>query len=101
MPENVPAGLETGNVVPGTTPERVVGEGYLTCDFCECKLTKRGEVYQMSQKAKTLRDADETHEKTIAKRDEEIARLNGEVAARDREIAALKSSVTPSKPKFL
>ena len=103
MADNVPPGLETGNNsgVPATEPARVVGEGYLTCDFCECKLTKRGEVYQMSPKSKAFRDADESHEKAIAQRDEEIARLNSDVAAKDREITALKSSVTPSKVKMM
>jgi len=100
MPDEIP-GLETNNL-PASQPPRVVGEGYLTCDFCECKLTQRGEVYQMSTKAKQIRDEADSHEKAIAKRDEEIARLNQENAEKDRTIVALQSSVTgPKKEKFL
>jgi hypothetical protein len=98
MPEPVPPQLATDNA-PAPLPPRVVGEGYLTCDFCECKLTQRGEVYQVSDKARVMRDEKETHGKALAQRDEEIARLRSEITAKDAEIATLKGS--ERKEKFL
>jgi hypothetical protein len=94
-----PPQLETENI-PANMPPRVVGEGYLQCDFCECRLTKRGEVYQMSDKAKVYRDEKETNAKTLTVRDEEIARLHSEISAKDAQIAALTNSPS-SKKRFL
>jgi hypothetical protein len=107
MPEEtvvIPPQLNTGDDFHGAAalPPRVVGEGYLTCDFCECKLTKRGEVYQMSPKAKIMRDEKETNEKALAQRDEEITRLHAEITQKDAEISALRGSAnTPARAKFI
>jgi hypothetical protein len=75
---------------------RVAGSGYLQCDFCDCKLTKTGEVYQVSDKARDFRDDKEKHAKQITKLDEEIVALRSQITAKDAEIATLKG--TPSVP---
>jgi len=97
---STPPALSTGNE-PAPTPAapapRVPGTGYLECDFCHCKLTKSGEVYQVSEEARTFRDEKEKHLKAIEKKDEEITALNAKLAAKDAEIAALKGS--PSERK--
>jgi len=92
---NLPPQLETANApepVPGITPPRAVGEGYLQCDFCECKLTKLGEVYQVSAKAREYRDANEKHAKQVEKLQEEISRLQEEIRVKQSEIARLTPS---------
>lgn len=77
---------------PAVAPPRIAGTGYLECDFCHCKLTKTGEVYQVSEEARNFRDEKEKHLKASTKQDEEIARLISLVAAKDAEIAQLKGS---------
>lgn len=87
---------------PAPAAPRVAGSGYLQCDFCDCKLTKTGEVYQVSDKARDFRDDKEKHAKAIAKLDEEITSLRAQLTAKDAEIAALKGSpAQPGKSKFL
>jgi DNA repair exonuclease SbcCD ATPase subunit len=89
--------LETGND-PSPSPSAAVPSvrtGYLKCDFCECKLTQTGEVYNVSEKARGFRDQNEKHVKELAQRDEEITRLRQEISAKDAEIAALRGSATP------
>jgi hypothetical protein len=89
--------------LPAPAPPRVSGSGYLECDFCRCKLTKTGEVYQVSDVARDFRDDKEKHAKQIAKLDEEITVLRAQIAAKDAEIAQLKGSPgqQPAKQKFL
>lgn len=84
---------------PAPAPPRVAGTGYLECDFCHCKLTKTGEVYQVSEQAREFRDEKEKHIKAVAKLDEEIAALRATIAERDKEIAALKGSPVRSSSK--
>jgi len=87
---------------PAPAPARVAGTGYLECDFCHCKLTKIGEVYQVSDQAREFRDQKEKHVKAIAKLDEDISALRSQLAAKDAEIAQLKGSpATKGKAKFL
>jgi len=88
---------------PAPLPPRVAGSGYLECDFCHCKLTKLGEVYQVSDIARDFRDGKEKHAKQIAKLDEEITALRSQITAKDAEIARLKGSPgnSPAKQKFL
>jgi len=94
---------EPPDTPPAPSPARVPGTGYLQCDFCECKLTKTGEVYQVSEKAREFRDEGEKHRKAMQKADEEITALKSQLAAKDAEIAALKGSASPAtgKQKFL
>ena len=82
---------------PAPAPPRVAGSGYLECDFCHCKLTKTGEVYQVSEQAREFRDEKEKHIKAVAKLDEEITALRAQITAKDAEIAALKGSPTTGK----
>lgn len=87
---------------PAPAPSRVAGSGYLECDFCHCKLTKLGEVYQVSEQAREFRDEKEKHSKAIAKLDEEITNLRAQITAKDAEIATLKgSTATRGKQKFI
>jgi hypothetical protein len=75
---------------------------YLECDFCHCKLTRTGEVYQVSEQAREFRDEKEKHGKAVIKLDEEIVNLRVQIAAKDSEIAALKGSgTTQKKTSFL
>jgi hypothetical protein len=83
--------------VPAPAPPRVAGTGYLECDFCHCKLTKTGEVYQVSEQAREFRDQGEKHRKAIEKLDEQIADMQKQVAAKDAEIATLKGSPAPKR----
>lgn len=92
---STPPPLRTDDPPPATAPTpapRTPGTGYLECDFCHCKLTKTGEVYQVSEEARTFRDEGEKHRKQIAKLDEEITELRRQITAKDAEIAALKPS---------
>lgn len=82
---------------PAPAPPRVAGSGYLECDFCHCKLTKTGEVYQVSETAREFRDEKEKHLKHSAKMDEELAALRSQITAKEAEISALKGS--PVAPK--
>lgn len=79
---------------PAPQPPRVSGTGYLECDFCHCKLTKTGEVYQVSNEAREFRDQNEKHRKAVEKHDEEIAALRAQITAKDAEIAQLKNIPT-------
>lgn len=60
----------------------------VTCEFCECKLTRRGQVIDISSKAKELRrlqDRIDKLEATSAEQAETITRL-------ERELAEAKAS---------
>ena len=87
---------------PAPAPARVSGSDYLECDFCHCKLTKLGEVYQVSEVARDFRDEKEKHAKQTAKQDEEITNLRAQITALNAEVAALKgSTATRGKQHFL
>jgi hypothetical protein len=93
MLETPPAPLRTNEPDPvRETPPR-----YLECDFCHCKLTRTGEVYQVSAEAREFRDANEKHKKQVEKLDEEMTKLREQIAAKDAEIAALKGSPAPHR----
>lgn len=47
---------------------------YRTCDFCGCKLTKRGEVMQLGEKAREF----QKHDQAIEDRNARIAALESE-----------------------
>lgn len=101
MSTPVPPILRTDDTPAPSTP-RSPGTGYLECDFCHCKLTRSGEVYQVSEQAREFRDEKEKHGKAIAKLDEEITNLRAQITAKDAEISALKGSVAaPRKERFL
>jgi len=101
MSEPVTPALRTNEPEPAppTPPARQPGTGYLQCDFCDCKLTKTGEVYEVSEKARNFRDDKENHRKAIAKQDEEITNLRAQLTAKDAEIAALKGSPTSERKR--
>jgi hypothetical protein len=82
---------------PAPAPPRSPGSGYLECDFCHCKLTKTGEVYNLSEQARDFRDQKEKSEKALAKLEERITDLQSQIAAKDAEIAALKGSPAPKR----
>jgi len=96
----VPA-LRTNEPEPSLAPAsaRVPGSGYLICDFCECKLTKTGEAYEISEKARNFRDDKEKHGKAVTKLEEEISNLRAQLAAKDAEIATLKGSPTSERKR--
>jgi hypothetical protein len=90
MSTTPPAPLRTSE--PDPPRNEPAGPRYLECDFCHCKLTRTGEVYQVSPEAREFRDANEKHKKQVEKLDEEMAKLREQIAAKDAEIAALKGS---------
>lgn len=88
----VPPELRTEEPPPQPAAPRSPGTGYLQCDFCECKLTKTGEVYAVSEKARDFRDGNEKHRKEVAKLEEQIQQLTSQLTTKDAELAALKGS---------
>lgn len=83
--------------IPVSAPARIPGTGYLQCDFCDCKLTKTGEVYEVSEKARNFRDDKEKHGKAVERLNEQITALQAQVTAKDAEISALKGSPAERK----
>jgi hypothetical protein len=71
-----------GNPNPAPPPTR---HDRLTCEYCECVLTSRGEVLRMSDKAKTFRD----HDDVLIKRDRRIAELEAAIEEHKRQIEKL------------
>jgi hypothetical protein len=69
----------------GNVPPPPARHERLTCEYCECTLTSKGEVLRMSDKAKTFRD----HDDVLIKRDRRIAELETQVEEHKRQIAAL------------
>jgi hypothetical protein len=60
----------------GASPAAITGRSERArCEFCECKLTTRGEVLEFSEKAKKLRKADE-----------HLAELQGTLDTRTQEL---------------
>jgi hypothetical protein len=86
---SVPPPLRTEGDPPPAPPEP---SRYLKCDFCECQLTKNGEVYRVSEKAREYRDEKEKHIKQVAKLDEEIAKLREDLTKKETELAQLRAS---------
>lgn len=75
MPEGDP-------LPPGDDPAR--GPSTLICEFCDCKISRAGEVIKLGAKAKVFRDSDSAIEKlteTVSKRDEQIAQLKSDLEA--------------------
>jgi uncharacterized small protein (DUF1192 family) len=58
----------------------------LICEFCECKISRAGEVIKLGAKAKAFRDSDGAIEK-----------LTDRVAALDAEITTLKSDLEAAR----
>lgn len=58
-----------------------------TCTFCECQLDHNGEYLRLSDRARTLRDQEET-----------IRSLEAEKGKIERELAALKAATQPAAP---
>lgn len=72
----------------------------ILCEFCGSKLTRRGEVLEMSDKAKQLRRLQDTIDKlerTIADKDEQLARLTAENADFRRQMADPETVDQPVK----
>ena len=92
MPENVPSPLRTESdppEPPPRVPARSPGE-YIACEFCQCKLTRTGEVYSLSDTAREYRDAKENHRKEIARLNEDTENLRRTLTAKEAELSALK-----------
>jgi hypothetical protein len=69
---------------PPPTPERTVvvteePRGYIKCDFCECKLTRTGEVIGMSEKARELRDEKERYDRRIAELERQLTEAKSDL----------------------
>ena len=95
----IPPPLATSDPPVAPTARREPGTGYLECDFCHCKLTKTGEVYQVSEEARTFRDSNEKHVKALAKKDEEIVELRSQLTAKDARIAELTGNPVRREPQ--
>ena|SRR5271156_6825646 len=88
---STPPPLRTNETIPD--PVEPQTERYMKCDFCQCGLTRRGEVYSMSDKARDFRDEKERNSKESAKSAEDISALRSTIAEKDAEIAALKKQL--------
>jgi septal ring factor EnvC (AmiA/AmiB activator) len=69
--------------VPDPMPKGDDKPTSVTCEFCECKLTRRGQVIDISEKAKSLRrlqDGNDKHEAKLAEQAERITTLERELA---------------------
>ncbi len=73
----------------------------LTCEFCDCRISKSGEVLKLGAKAKTFRDSESQIEKltdTIAAREATIAELKTDLEAAR---AVKPADVKPARSGFL
>ena len=92
MPENVPSPLNTGEPeITPAPPPRIPGQ-YTRCEFCECKVTRNGEVFEMSEKARGYRDSAEKHRSQVDSLTQQIETLRAEISAKEAEIKALKGT---------
>lgn len=91
MPEGVPAPLRTDEL-PETpiVPARAPGT-YCTCEFCGCQVTRSGEVYAMSDKARGYRDSAESHRSAVASLDTQIEDLKRQLREKETELSALRA----------
>jgi hypothetical protein len=74
---------------PVPTP---AGAKYVKCDFCSCKLTQGGQVYEMSEQAYAFRDQKDTHAKEVKVLNDQIADLK----RANEELQAKLNAATPS-----
>jgi len=72
-------------------PTRPVTRDPVVCGFCESRLTARGEVLRLSDRAKALRDFEDDIEDV--KRD--LADAQAKVAQLERQNAELQAELTP------
>lgn len=88
----------TADPMPNTPAAEHVS---VRCEFCECKLTRKGQVIDISDKAKSLRrlqDGLDKSSQTIETQAAEIARLTSELA--EAKAAARRESDTdPDDPE--
>ena len=75
---------EPGDPLPKGDDER--GPSSLVCEFCECKVSRSGEVIKLGAKAKLFRDSDG-----------QIEKLTDRISALDAEIAALKQDLEAAR----
>ena len=97
MPDEPPQ-LRTGSDPPPPAPSTGADSPYFICDFCKCKITKKGHVLEVSPEARDFRDQKEENRKQVSKLDETITELRAQITAKDAEIATLKNS-QPEKRK--
>ncbi len=88
-------------VIPSPSNVEVVAADYVKCDFCDCKLTTRGHVYEISDKARDFRDGKENHRKEINRLNEQISALNHEISVRDAKIRELMPKDAARSRNFL
>lgn len=67
----------------------------ITCEFCKCKLTQDGEILNMSEDARKMRDASDEHAKAIKALETEKKNLEGTVETLRAEIEDLKNRPAP------
>lgn len=84
---------------PAPTPvaDPPTGHRELRCQFCKSSLTQRGEVIQLSEKAKQLRDWQEKAEdaeRDLADAQATITRLQGEIEEAKRLLEPKKEKIT-------
>lgn len=87
MPDDIlpPADLRPGSIPPG--PSDPAPRREVTCGFCESRLTHRGEVLKLSDRAKALRDFEDDLED--ARRD--LVQAQARVTALETEMAEIRA----------
>lgn len=78
---------------PTPTPGR---GGYVQCDYCKCRLTERGQVYEMSPEAYAFRDQKDNHSREKSVLEGQIAELRREKETLQAEVNRLKDSPASS-----
>lgn len=81
--------LRTVDPPPAPAP---AGARYTKCDFCGCKLTAGGQVFEMSPEAYAFRDQKDAHARAISVKDTEIADLKREKERLQAELNAAQGS---------
>lgn len=89
-----PGGILPNDPAPPPEPRPRPGVRRLTCEFCACECAPDGSYFQMSDRARSMRNQGEK----IEKLDAQIAELKSVIAERDRVIAELKAPSSHSTP---
>jgi hypothetical protein len=105
MASNPPI-LNTDPAPPLTSQQPDSQRGYVVCEFCQCQLTRHGEIIKMSEISRDFRDRKEKDSKRIAELEADNTRLQAESEAKSREIETLRGPAAPTdsvgqKQKFL
>lgn len=79
--------------VLGTTTPRATGDNR-HCEYCDCKLTAKGEVLEMSQRARELR----TLEDRLQREQQAHATTKGELVAAAQRVAELQAQLAAMAP---